>query len=104
MLQMPETNATAKESANGPAPTAAMFTLACRPSRRAAPAITGLARRKLNSAAAVGSRPDHSAAVTVDPEREIPRKSAATDCASPIPTAPPRDGSGREPNRPRVDQ
>src|SRR5690242_2505945 len=102
---MPLAKATAKLTANGTAPTAATFTAMWRPSTRAAPAITGIASRKLNSAAAVGPRPDHNAAHTVEPERDTPRNTAATAWAKPIPTAAPTDGWARSPppNR-RVDQ
>src|SRR2546430_12747523 len=75
-----------------------------RTSRIEAPAITGIASRKLNSAAAAGPRPPHRAAHTVDPERETPRNTAATACANPIPTATPTVGSGRMPLSRRVDQ
>src|SRR5256886_14769370 len=74
-----------------------------RTSRIEAPAITGIASRKLNSAAAAGPRPPHRAAHTVDPERETPRNTAATACANPIPTATPTVGSGRLALSRRVD-
>src|SRR6267378_1393808 len=62
MDQMPLANASTKLTASGSAPTAATFTAMCRASRIAAPAITGIASRKLNSAAAAGPRPPHRAA------------------------------------------
>src|SRR5690348_4755643 len=103
---MPLAKATTKLTANGTAPTAATFTAMWRPSTRAAPAITGIASRKLNSAAAVGPRPDHNAAHTVEPERDTPRNTAATAWAKPIPTAAPTDGWARSPPppNPRADQ
>ena len=55
MLHNPAANAITKLTARGMAPTDAIFTAACRPSRIAAPPITGIANRKLNSAAATGS-------------------------------------------------
>src|SRR5439155_1142953 len=47
---MPLANARAKLTASGTAPTTATFTAMWRPSTRAAPAITGIASKKLNSA------------------------------------------------------
>src|SRR2546428_13121336 len=104
MDQIPLANASAKLTARGTAPTAATLTTMWRPSTNAAPAITGIARRKLNSAAAAGPRPPHRAAHTVDPEREAPRNTAATACANPIPTATPTRRSGPMPLTRRVDQ
>src|SRR5438034_8208972 len=67
--------------------------------------MTGTASRKLNSAAAAGARPPHSAAQTVEPDRETPRNTAATACAKPMATAPATVGSGRAPPPSRrVDQ
>ena len=71
MDQRPATNATMKLTAQGSSPIALRLSTASRASTRAAPAITGMAMRKLNSAAAAGVRPLHSAAATVAPDREI---------------------------------
>ena len=40
--------------------------------RRLAPNITGIARKKVNSAAATRETPIRSAPMMVDPEREVP--------------------------------
>src|ERR1051325_8664819 len=106
MDQIPLANASTKLTARGSAPTAATLTTMWRPSTSAAPAITGTARRKLNSAAAAGPRPPHNAAHTVEPERETPRNTAARACAKPH-AAPPRHAgrglgarAGETPRRP----
>src|SRR5437667_9424297 len=87
MLHKPAAKAITKLTARGTAPTAAIFTAACLPSRIAAPPITGIARSKLHSAAATGSSPVHNPTHTVEPDREMPRTSAATPCAAPTPAA-----------------
>src|SRR2546426_9185579 len=68
--QTPDAKATTQLTAQGTAPTAASLRTASRPSSRAAPAITGTAMRKQNSAALAGARPLHSAAAMVAPRSE----------------------------------
>src|SRR2546427_1352608 len=99
--QTPDAKATTQLTAQGTAPTAASLRTASRPSSRAAPAITGTARRKENSAALAGARPPHSAAAMVEPEREMAGR-IANACAKPRPVAPLTDGKARPPRGPRV--
>ena len=52
--------------------------------RRLAPSITGIARKKVNSAATVLDTPIKSAPKIVAPEREVPGKMAAINWKNPI--------------------
>lgn len=54
---------------------------------RLAPNITGIARKKVNSAATVLEIPSSNAPIIVAPEREVPGKTAATSCHSPMTNA-----------------
>src|SRR5436309_14682203 len=103
MDQRPLTNASTKLTAHGNAPTAATLSTTWRPSSSAAPAITGTAMRKLNSAAAVGVRPLHRAAATVAPDREIAGRQANA-WPHPIPPAAAPEGSSRSARDHRVAQ
>src|SRR5216110_339241 len=88
MAQMPLAKAAAKPTPNETAPTAAMSATALRASKAPLPAMIRTARRKLNSAASVGPRPLQSAALIVDPDREIPGR-MATAWARPVASASP---------------
>src|SRR6266576_2453818 len=103
MAQIPLANAATKLAARGSAPTEPMSVTACRASKTPLPAMMITARRKLNSAASTGASPRQSAAVTVDPEREIPGK-IATACASPICRAPPAASGSARTFAQRLDQ
>ena len=52
--------------------------------RMLAPNMTGMARKKVNSAAAVLDIPSKSAPTIVAPERDVPGKTAAANCQMPI--------------------
>src|SRR5947207_12407290 len=90
--QTPDAKATTQLTAQGTAPTAASLRMASRPSSRAAPAITGTAMRKQNSAALAGAKPLHSAAAMVAPEREMAGR-IANAWAKPMPVAALSDGN-----------
>lgn len=51
---------------------------------RLAPNMTGIARKNVNSAAAVLEMPSSNAPIIVAPERDVPGKIAAINCHIPI--------------------
>ncbi len=87
MANTPEAKATRHPTRSGTAPICAMSTDAWRASTSPAPAISGIAMRKLKSAAETAPSPTHKPDAMVVPERETPG-SGANACANPMIRAP----------------
>src|SRR5436190_1617136 len=87
IAKTPERNATMQPTISGTTPIWAMSTDAWRASSKPAPAISGIAIRKLKSAAGTAPRPTHSPDAIVLPERDTPGN-GANACARPMMSAP----------------
>src|SRR5881394_365805 len=98
IAKTPERNATMQPTISGTTPIWAMSTDAWRASSKPAPAISGIAIRKLKSAAGTAPRPTHSPDAIVVPERDTPGN-GANACARPMMSAPAGVGCA-EPSEP----